>query len=96
MGLTKTIIPMRPTENEIRITLILKDDERPDLGAGMQIVIDKTFTENVPSGEVMSEKTEKEFTIKAQKAIDYYKTIRSRYEAVYGDKISKIDSALKL
>ena len=96
MALAKTVTKMFPMDNEIGIILILTDDDRPDLGEGVQVVVKKTFKRNVDVKNVMLDAVQKELEKDAQKAIDDYKAIRARYDTVYGDKISKIDTALKL
>ena len=96
MALTKTLIKIWPSDNDIGIHLVLRDDDRPDLGAGERIVVKRTFRRNIPAGVEMSEKVEKELEKDAQAAIDNYKKLRANYETVYSDKVSKIDSNLKL
>lgn len=96
MSLTKTIIKMWPTENEMGIHLVITDNDRSDLGEGEQEVIKKTFSRNVPKGN-MANKVRDELGLEAQAEINRYKVLRARYDnPIYQTKVTQIDNNLKL
>jgi hypothetical protein len=94
--LAKTVTKMFPTANRIGFHLVVTDDDRPDLGPGAQIVISKTYSANVPPGD-MANAVRDELGSQAQKDIDAYKSLRARYDnATYDTKVAQIDGALTL
>jgi len=97
MALAKTVTKMFPTANTIGINLVITDDDRPDLGAGAQVVISGTIERNLPSAEIMADEIAIDIGKEAQRLINSYKSLRAKYDKPdYGTKVSQIDSALKL
>lgn len=97
MALAKTVTKMFPTPNRVGIHLKLTDDDRPDLGPGVQIVIDRNFAGAFITGSDMQDKVRDEIGKAAQTAIDAYKKLRAVYDATaYGTKVTQISNALKL
>ena len=99
--LTKTVTKMFPTKNRatgmlVGIHLVITDDDRPDLGPGEQVVINETISRQLESGG-MSSAIATEIGEQAQKYIDDYKALRSKYDnATYDTRIGQINSALNL
>ena len=97
MALAKAVAKMFPTENRVGIRLIITDDERPDLGAGAQEVINTTISEQYVAGEDMSNDVRDRLGVRAQKMIDKYKVLQARYASpTYDTKVTQIDGALTL
>jgi hypothetical protein len=87
---------MWPDDNNIGMNLVLTDDQRPDLGAGAQVVIEKTIARQYVKGQDMSNETRDEIGNEAQALIDKYKERRTLYDKqVYTDKINQIIGALE-
>ncbi len=94
--LAKTVTKMFPTESTVGFHLILTDDDRPVLGAGVQVVLSKTYSASVPPGEMANDVRDK-LGAQAQKDIDAYKALRARYDSpTYDTKVAQIDGALQL
>lgn len=97
MTLAKTVTKMWPDENRLGINLVITDDDRPDLGAGAQVVIRKTISRQYVSGEDMTNKVRDEIGNEAQGLIDKYKALRVKYDKpAYAIKVTQIDNALTL
>lgn len=97
MALAKTVSKMFPTPNTIGINLIVTDDDRPDLGAGTQVVINKIISRNYVKGQDLPNKLRDEIGAEAQTLIDNYKDLRADYDkSAYGTKVTQIDNALTL
>lgn len=97
MALTKTVTKMFPTPNTIGINLVVTDDDRPDLGAGAQVVISTTIARNYVKGQDMPNKVRDEIGWEAQTLIDEYKDLRADYDKpAYGTKVGQIDGGLTL
>jgi len=95
--LTKTVTKMFPTPDTVGIRLVLKDDNRPDLGPGEQVVIDQTFSNNFNAGSGMANEVRDEIFRAAQEAIDNYKKCSAIYAAAsYQTAVTQIDNALTL
>lgn len=96
MALAKTVTKMFPTASEVGFRLVLTDDNRPDLGSGMQAVLSKTYSASVPPGDMANEIRD-DLGRQAQVDIDTYKALRARYDnATYDAKVAQIDGALIL
>jgi len=96
MALAKTVTKMFPTASEVGFRLVLTYDDRPDLGSGIQVVLNKTYKASVPPGE-MANQVRDDLGAQAQTDIDAYKALRARYDnATYGQKVAQIDGALQL
>lgn len=88
---------MWPDENHVGMNLVVTDDDRPDLGAGAQVVIDDAITRQYVKGVDISNETRDEIGNEAQGLIDKYKELRALYDKqVYTDKITQIIGALSL
>lgn len=97
MNLAKTVKRMFPTENHVGIHLILTDADRPDLGEGAQVVVNETFTANIPFDTDLTNKTRQELGVKAQSAINRYKKLATYYaKPAYETKVEQIANALTL
>ena len=97
MTLAATVTKMWPTEDLVGIHLVLTDDDRLDLGAGAQVVINQTFQANVPIGADMALEVQQELGGQAQAAIDKYKRLRAIYvKPAYQTKVTQIDNNLTL
>lgn len=97
MALAKTLTRMWPTENEIGINLVLTDDDRPDLGAGAQVVVSKTFKADVPIDIDMTNDVQQDLGERAQRAINSYKALKVIYDKpVYQTKVNQINNNLTL
>ena len=97
MALAKTVTKMFPTENRVGINLVLTDDDRPDLGTGAQVVINKTIQRQYIAGQGMANKVRDEIGLEAQGLIDRYKTLKARFDnSTYGTKVNQINNALTL
>lgn len=97
MALEKTVTKMWPTENEVGINLTLTDNDRPDLGEGVQVVRNRTFKANIPTDADMSDEVQQELGKKAQATIDNYKKLRAKYDKpAYGTKVTQISNNLTL
>lgn len=97
MALAKTVTKMWPSPNMLGINLTVTDDDRPDLGPGVQIVINTTISRNYVKGQDFPNKLRNEIGAEAQALIDNYKDLRADYDKpAYGTKVSQIDDALIL
>jgi len=97
MALAKAVKKMFPTESLVGIHLEITDDERPDLGAGAQIVISTVISEQHVAGEDVTNETRDKIGARAQVLIDKYKALRARYDnEIYTTKVAQIDGALTL
>jgi len=93
--LDKTVTRIFPTDNEIGIHLVLTDDERPDLGEGAQVVVNETFTRNIPTAINMTDKVRDELGLEAQAEINHYKRLREIYDKpLYQTKVNQIKNNL--
>lgn len=97
MALTKTATKMWPDANYIGLVLVVTDDNRPDLGAGAQVVINKTISRQFVKGEDMTNRVRDSIGEEAQLLINEYKNERARYDnPTYQTKITQINGALVL
>ena len=97
MTLAKTVTKMWPTEDLIGIHLVLTDDDRPDLGAGAQVVVNEIFQANIPIGADMTLEVQQDVGGQAQAAIDKYKKLKAYYDKpAYQIKVTQIDNNLIL
>lgn len=97
MALTKVVTKMFPTPNTVGIHLVIKDDERPDLGPGEHIVIRHTISRNFDRSVGIVNKIRDEIGREAQEVIDEYKKCKAVYAAAsYDEKVTQIDNALTL
>lgn len=97
MSLAKTVTKMFPTPNTLGINLIVTDDDRPDLGPGERVVINKTISRNYVKGQDMPVKIATEIGNEAQTLINSYKNLKSDYDKeAYQTKVTQIDNALTL
>ena len=95
--LSKTVTKAFPTLNHIGIHLRLTDDARPDLGPGVQTVIDTDFTEQFIPGSGMANTIRDAVGNAAQAAIDEYKKCRDVYTAAAFDTaVTQINNALEI
>jgi hypothetical protein len=101
MALADNSTKMFPTKSGAKgtlvgLNLIITDDDRPDLGAGAQVVINETITRQYQSGG-MTNPVATAIGTDAQALIDKYKSLRSKYDnATYGTKVTQIKGALNL
>lgn len=92
MALTKTVTKMFPTESLVGINLVITDDDRPDLGTGVQVVLSTVISEQHVAGEDVTNETRDKIGARAQVLIDKYKVLRARYDnEIYGTKVAQID-----
>jgi len=97
MALVKTVTKMFPTENHVGFHLVVTDDERPDLGSGPQVVINSTFSANIPISADMTLAIQTELGNQAQAEIDRYKALKARYDIpAYQTKVNQINNALEV
>ena len=97
MALAATLTKMWPTEDHVGIHLVLTDNDRPDLGEGIQEVVNQIFKVNVPIDADITFKAQQELGGQAQAAIDKYKRLRAIYvKPAYQTKVTQIDNALTL
>lgn len=97
MALAKTVTRMFPTENLIGINFVLTDDDRPDLGAGAQVVVQKTISRNYVKGQDIPNEIRDAIGNEAQALINKYKDLRADYDREgYQTKVNQIDNALTL
>jgi len=95
--LSKTVTKMFPTQNTVGFHLIITDDERPDLGSGSQVVINSTFSANIPTSADMTVAVQTELGNQAQAEINDYKALRARYDIpAYQTKVDQINNALEI
>jgi hypothetical protein len=88
---------MWPDENNVGINLVVTDNDRPDLGAGEQIVIEETISRQYVKGEDMTVDTATDIGNAAQALIDEYVAERVIYtKAIYQTRINQIVGALSL
>lgn len=97
MALTKTVTKMFPTPSTVGIHLLVTDDDRPDLGEGVQVVINTVIAEQYVTGEDMVNEVRDKIGARAQKAINKYKALRAVYDKeTYDTKVFQIEGALTL
>jgi hypothetical protein len=90
MALEKTISKVFPTESQLSVRLVLTDDDRADLGAGAQTVIDEIVSENYST---LSAEVRNELGRKVQKLINDYKSNRTTFTgAAYNTIVNWIDT----
>lgn len=101
MALAKTVTKVFPgglySTVAVGMHLVLTDDDRPDLGAGAQMVIDRDFTTNYAKGQDMTTEAKTEVGNQMQAAIDAYKSNRAMFvSAAYDTARNQIDGGLTL
>ena len=97
MTLANNSSRMWPDENWVGINVLITDDERPDLGDGAQVVIQKTVKRQYVKGQDMTNKVRDEIGNEAQALIENYKVLRTKYNnSVYVAKTNQIIGALTL
>ena len=97
MALAKTVTKMFPTPNRVGIKLIVTDDDRPDLGVGVKVVINITISRNYVRGQDMPNVIRDDIGNEAQKRINEYKSLRADFDrAGYQTKVTQIDNALTI
>lgn len=97
MALAKTVTRMFPTENLIGINFTLTNDDRPDLGAGAQVVIGKVISRNYIKGQDIPNELRDSMGKEVQALIDKYKDLRVDYDKpAYQTKVNQINGALTL
>jgi len=95
--LSKTVTKMWPDGNYVGLNLIVTDDDRPDLGPGAQVVINKVVKRQYVKGQDMTNEVRDEIGNEAQDLINKYKSLKAKYDnPIYGQKVSQIDGALTL
>lgn len=95
--LAKTVTKMFPTASTVGLHLKVTDDDRPDLGEGVQVVISEVIAEQFVKDEDITNEVRDEIGKRAQAFIDDYKALRVLYDkTVYGTKINQISGALTL
>ena len=88
---------MFPTPSTVGIHLVITDDDRPDLGEGVQVVINTVIAEQYVTGEDMANEVRDKIGARSQKAIDKYKALRPVYDKeTYDTKVFQIEGALTL
>ena len=89
MALTKTVTKVFPTENTVGLHLELKDDD--------VVVIDQDFTRDYSPAAGIANEIRDSIGNEMQAAIDNYKKLKNRFDAVAYDTIrTQIDNALTL
>lgn len=97
MTLANNSSRMWPSANWVGIKVVITDDDRPDLGAGEQVVVSQTVSRQYVKGQDMTNAVRDEIGNEAQKLIDDYKALRARYDnSVYVSKTNQIIGALTL
>ena len=95
--LAKTVTKMFPTASTVGIHLVVTDDDRPDLGEGVQVVINTVVSEQYVAGEDMANEVRDKIGERAQKLIKKYKDLRAVYDKeTYDTKVGQIEGALTL
>ncbi len=95
MTLGKSVSMVFPRKNHGGIRLILTDDNRPDLGPGVQTVIDEDIYENY-SGDITPQVIAS-LKKQAQKKIDDYRVLQAGNDDTdYQDAAATIDGQLDL
>ena len=101
MALTKTVTKVFPSGASSTVSvgmhLVLTDDDRADLGAGEQTVIDRDFTTGYAKGQDMTTEAKNDVGNQMQAAIDAYKSNRAMFvSAAYDTARTQIDGGLTL
>ena len=101
MALVKTVTKVFPRGSGssvyVGMHLKLTDDDRPDLGSGAQVVIDKDFTTRYAKGQDMSLEAKTDVGNQMQAAIDSYKENRKMFvSGAYDTARNQIDGGLSI
>ena len=100
MTLANNSSRMWPDENWVGINVVITDDDRPDLeplGPGAKVVVNQIVKRQYVSGQDMPNKTRDEIGNEAQKLIEDYKALITKYDnPVYIIKTDQIIGALTL
>ncbi len=97
MTLANKSTKMWPDANYVGMNLIITDNDRPDLGQGEQVVIQKAIKRQFITGEDITNEVRDSIGEEAQKLINNYKAERAMYDkAIYQTKIDQIKGALTL
>lgn len=97
MALTKTVKKMFPTENTVGMHLTVKDDDRPDLGEGPQVVIDSDFAVQFSRTAGIVDDTKTQICLRMQEAINRYKSLKNIFgKSAYDAARDQIDNNLNL
>ena len=95
--LTKSVTPIWPSKNSVGIRVVITDDDRADLGVGVQTVIDQTFSENFTEKLGLTIAIRDSLFKKAQKAIDRYRKNKALFrKAAYTVGVTWIETNLDL
>lgn len=97
MTLANNSSRMWPDENWVGLNVMITDDDRLDLGAGAQVIINQVVKRQYVKGQDMTNDVRDAIGVDAQKLITDYKALRAKYDnSTYVSKTDQIIGALVL